>query len=401
MALTPSSLATPSYRTATPSPPAKAQRTPLIVPGTTWCCLPLLSSTAFSTLTILTCMDWATMGSAELAGTTSTFTGTRFSQPIVTTSSFAVIFVTTPSSTTTFPSKAREMPSIGKPVQMFAGEGRPRRAYSGFPTITNQFDYANPAYGPTVLGVGDFDGDKADDLFLATGTAWYYSAGGKTEWRFLSPKTETIGQLLLGDFDGDGRTDVVTLQDGKFMVSWGGLSTWELLNPNPTAGRLTLLPSAVTAMAVGDFDGNKLADIFWADGQTWWVSYGGTTAFQEVQTSSFHRSDLRFGDFNGDGRTDVFGISNTDWEVSYAPSSGQGLFSSWRPLRARLTNTVAGLVVADFNGDGHADVATDCDGSKCWRISYRGFEDWITIAQPASLSRDLAGVGHFPRRRSG
>jgi hypothetical protein len=259
----------------------------------------------------------------------------------------------------------------------------------------NQFDYANPAYGPTVLGVGDFDGDKADDLFLATGTAWYYSAGGKTEWRFLSPKTETIGQLLLGDFDGDGRTDVVTLQDGKFMVSWGGLSTWELLNPNPTAGRLTLLPSAVTAMAVGDFDGNKLADIFWADGQTWWVSYGGTTAFQEVQTSSFHRSDLRFGDFNGDGRTDVFGISNTDWEVSYAPFSGQGLFSSWRPLRARLTNTVAGLVVADFNGDGHADVATDCDGSKCWRISYRGFENWITIAQPASLSRDLAGVGHF------
>ena len=30
----------------------------------------------------------------------------------------------------------------------------------------------------------------------------------------------------------------------------------------------------------------------------------------------------------------------------------------WSPLRARLTNSIAGLMVADFNGDGRADVAT-------------------------------------------
>jgi hypothetical protein len=257
----------------------------------------------------------------------------------------------------------------------------------------NQFSYANPTSGIAALGVGDFDGDGADDLFLATGTAWYYSPGGKAEWRFLSPKTETIANLLFGDFDGDGRTDVVALQDGKFVISWGGVSGWEVLNDNPTAGRLTLLPSAVSAMAVGDFDGNKVADIFWADGHTWWVSYGGNTAFQEVQTSGFHRTDLRFGDFNADGRTDVFGISNTDWEVSYAPASGQGLFSSWTPLRKKLTDTVNDLVVADFNGDGHADVATDCSG--CWQISFRGIENWQTFSQPVSLSGDFAGVGHF------
>jgi len=259
----------------------------------------------------------------------------------------------------------------------------------------NQFSHSNPASGIAALGVGDFDGDGDDDLFLATGAAWYYSPGGKAEWRFLSAKTETIGDLLFGDFDGDGRTDVVALQNGKFMVSWGGISTWEVLNPNPTAGRLTLLPNAVSAMAVGDFDGNKIPDIFWADGHTWWVSYGGNTPFKEVQTSSFKRTDLRFGDFNGDGRTDVFGISNTDWEVSYAPKTGQGIFSSWTPLRPKLTDTVSDLVVADFKGDGFADVATDCAGSACWRISYRGTQDWTNTSQPVSLSGDFAGVGHF------
>jgi hypothetical protein len=259
----------------------------------------------------------------------------------------------------------------------------------------NQFGHADPTIGPAALGVGDFDGDGVDDLFLATGTAWYYSPAGKAEWRFLSAKTDTIGQLLFGDFDGDGRIDVVALHGGEFVVSWGGVSEWEVLNRDPTGGKLLLLPGAVSAMAVGDFDGDKIADIFWADGQTWWVSYGGNTPFKEVQTSSFRRPDLRFGDFNGDGRTDVFGVGSKNWQVSYAPASGQGLFSSWTALRTRMTNSASDLIVADFDGDGVADVATDCADPGCWRISYRGANDWTKVSQPTSLIGDLVGVGHF------
>jgi len=259
----------------------------------------------------------------------------------------------------------------------------------------NQFNHSNPAVGKGALGVGDFDADQVDDLFLATGAAWYYSPHGKVEWRFLSAKTETMNQVLLGDFDGDGRTDVVTIQNGQLMVSWGGVSTWEVLNPNPTGGRLTLLPSAISDMVVEHFAGNKIPDIFWADGHTWWLSYGGTSAFKEIQTSSFRVSDLRFGDFNHDGKTDVFGVSSKDWEVSYAPASGQGLFSSWQVLRPKLTDSVAPLVVADFNGDGTADVATDCADSGCWQTSYGGKADWTRVSQPVTLSGDLARVGHF------
>ena len=80
--------------------------------------------------------------------------------------------------------------------------------------------------------VGDFDGDGKDDLFMATGSGWYYSPAGNAEWRFLSAKTETLGSVLLGDFDGDGRTDVFTQIGDKWLVSWGGRSDWQLLSEN-------------------------------------------------------------------------------------------------------------------------------------------------------------------------
>src|SRR4029434_9948869 len=62
-------------------------------------------------------------------------------------------------------------------------------------------DYGN-------YGVCDFDGDRRDDLFLATGTTWWYSSAGKREWTFLSAHTEKLHQIGLGDFDGDRRCDV-------------------------------------------------------------------------------------------------------------------------------------------------------------------------------------------------
>ena len=50
-------------------------------------------------------------------------------------------------------------------------------------------EHSNPT---NHFGVGDFDGDGADDLFLTTGAAWYYSPAAKAEWRFLSSKKDTI-----------------------------------------------------------------------------------------------------------------------------------------------------------------------------------------------------------------
>jgi hypothetical protein len=195
---------------------------------------------------------------------------------------------------------------------------------------------------------------------------------------------------------------VVTIQNGQFVVSWGGLSDWQVLNPNPA--NIVFLPSAITAMAVGDFDGDGVSDIFYADGQTWWVSYGGNTPFMPVQTSSYRVKDLRFGDFDDDRTTDIFSVGSEEWQVSYS-SPGVRVpysFSSWQLLRTKLTDTIQGLVVPDFNGDGFADVATDggCTGLSLgslvcdWLISYGGTSGWNSHSEPAPLS-SAVGIGRF------
>jgi hypothetical protein len=270
----------------------------------------------------------------------------------------------------------------------FGGPAPSSKAYAVL--SGNHFVWQNPA---DHLAVGDFDGDGSDDLFLATGAAWYYSPGGTAEWRFLNARPEPMEQLLFGDFDGDGRADVVTAINGQLMVSWGGISDWELLNNYiPLSGSPAQFAAA---MAVGNFTGDERSDLFLADGKQWWVSDAGQGLFTTVQTSVFETKDLRFGDFNGDGRTDVFSVGSKNWQVSFAPA-GNGEFSSWQPLRSKLTDSADGLIVADFDGDGIADVAMNCSGSQCWKVSSGGRNPWPTLPQPSgALGPALAAVGRF------
>jgi len=250
----------------------------------------------------------------------------------------------------------------------------------------SQFADSSPPYtDPTArLGVGDFDGDGDDDLFMATGAGWYYSPGGQREWRYLNSAPDTIDQLLLGDFDGDGRTDVVGMRNGQLFVSWGGISAFELLNGSVPAN------CTIADMAVGDFNGDGIADIFCADyrnnDNTWWVWFGGNpanTAFVKVATSSFTRQALRFGHFSicgGGQETDVFSVQSNGWQVSCGATVG------WQPLGMPNPTSVDGLVVADFRGSGAVDVGSPCSSggvlgagaSPGWQISYGGTQGWST-----------------------
>lgn len=135
-------------------------------------------------------------------------------------------------------------------------------------------------------------------------------------------------------------------------------------------------------LAIGDFDASGQADIFHADGDSWFVAYDNGP-FVEVNTSSFRVDELRFGDFDGSGTTDVFGVVDRAWQVSYSATSG------WTFLRTRLSNTVDSLHVADFDGNGTSDIAAlDIQAvfpglvRYRWRLSRDGVGGWVALTPP-------------------
>jgi hypothetical protein len=230
------------------------------------------------------------------------------------------------------------------------------------------------------LAIGDFDGDGRDDVFQATGAAWYYSSGGITEWRLLQPgRSETIDQLRFGDFNGDRRTDVFAIAGDVWRVSYGGTMQWNRLRDS--AFRLDELRFA-------DFDGDGKTDVFRTSGSQWHYSSSGTGPWQRLASLTGHIEDLRFGDFDGNGRTDVFAMANRQWSVSY---DGR---SPWQRLNSRVRANLDSLVFADFDGNGRTDVAqsqtvgTLNRGRQTeWRVSWNGTSNWNL----------LRTIRHYPR----
>jgi hypothetical protein len=249
----------------------------------------------------------------------------------------------------------------------------------------NDFEIENPLYRR--LAVGDFDGDGRDDVFVATGVTWWFSSGGKAEWRLLNRRTQRTSELIFGDFDADDRTDVVAMIDDRLMVSWAGGSRWF-----PLTGSLPNM--TIEDIAVGQFDSDPRADLFFGDGSKWfWAPAGGP--WHQFGFSGYRVSDLRFGDFTGDGLTDVFNSANGTWKIV------TGVWQPWQDLGpAQLPEDTHELVVADFDGDGIADVGANHPtqaGSitfHTWMMSSRGTDAPSAFATDDQHMVDLP-IGRF------
>jgi hypothetical protein len=216
--------------------------------------------------------------------------------------------------------------------------------------------------------VGDFNGDGIADLananandntvsiLLGDGSGGFSQANGSPFGVGTQPYS-----LVTADFNGDGIADLAT-------ANWGDNTVTVLLGDGaggftPASGSPFPVGTYPKAIAVGDFNGDGFADLAIANYLSNSVTVllgngmgGFTAASGSPVTVGNNPFAIAVADFNGDGKADLAVVDNSDQNVVVLLGDGHGGFTSAGSPSA-VGNYPYAMVVADFDGDGKADLA--------------------------------------------
>lgn len=227
---------------------------------------------------------------------------------------------------------------------------------------------------PESVAVGDFNNDGNQDLAIANFGGFVSILLGNGDGSFqpqsLIPAGAAPRAIAVGDFNADGCPDLVVVN------SLTGISV--LINNKSGSACLGTfaLPVPYTAgatpetVAVGDFNNDGILDLAVPNNGDNTVS-----VLLGVGNGTFHAavnypvgqgpSGVAVGDFNQDGNADLAVVNSSGGSISILVGNGTGTFtpsgnillgSSFRTLDLAQV-----IVVADFNHDGHQDLAIAAD----------------------------------------
>jgi hypothetical protein len=169
--------------------------------------------------------------------------------------------------------------------------------------------------------------------------------------------------MAAGDFNGDRRADLVLCVEKNLMVYFGTAERAWRKEPGVT----TEMPEKMSDIAVADLDHDGKQDLVLVDHDSYAVAImlgAGDGRFKPSPGSPFaaregehpHTHGLVVVDMNRDGRLDVVTANNSDGDLSVLLGDGKGKFTRAAGSPFRCGPSPYPIATADINGDGHADV---------------------------------------------
>jgi hypothetical protein len=228
------------------------------------------------------------------------------------------------------------------------------------------FQTTVPLGGYQVVAQADFNGDGKTDIL------WRNEATGDNLIWFMNGPTLQSSALIPSVPGGSGWTVAGTGDfncDGKADIFWrntaNGLNTLWLMNgaAQLSSNFQPTVPTNWTVVGVNDINGDCKADVFWRDTtgglNASWLMNGasivGNANFYTTVQPADGWTPVALGDFNGDGKADVFwrnaNGSNLVWFLDGATLASSGSLPSLASGQGWVPASIA-----DFNGDGIADI---------------------------------------------
>jgi len=208
------------------------------------------------------------------------------------------------------------------------------------------------------VAVADFNGDGKLDVVTNNNTILMGNGDGSFQPPIVYTSTSNSYSVAAGDFNGDGKPDFATAQiDGNVGV-WlnKGDGTFQ-----PPA--LYSIGAAPHDIVLGDFNNDGVIDVAVASRQGEAIGVGvllgvGDGTFHPVVTylAGRRQTALAIADFNGDGNADIVSVDSDDIDqvITVLLGVGDGTFQVAGYEQAAFPQYVA---TGDFNHDGRPDFA--------------------------------------------
>ncbi|MBL9147130.1 MAG: VCBS repeat-containing protein [Phycisphaerae bacterium] len=194
---------------------------------------------------------------------------------------------------------------------------------------------------------------KAVNVWFMNGLA--VSGGGPVSLTAASTKWKAEG---LGDFDGDGHADILWRTDTGALVIW--FLVGQLVMEATEIEGAGALPKTWSILAIGDINGDRMADLVLRNPLTNTVHAWMMRAQHRIDTKTLGSANgftfAASGDFNGDGNVDLAFRTTENgavflWLLDGTAFSG-GFVTNANPIASNWQVQATG----DLDGDGNDDI---------------------------------------------